>query len=770
MVDKSRLPIAVQWPPRWLPPIAVALILLAWPFVAYAAHQAWLMNKNRIEDWLPANFPETKSLNAFYDRFGSDEFLMISWPGCTLDDPRATELERALLEPAPDGITYFDKADSSRHIIDSVLSTSRVSHAEALKRFTRLFIGEDRQQACVIALVSQSGLENRKLALDCAWRASQKATGLTLDAIHIAGSTADSVAVDVASNAYLLELNLVSAFVCFLILIVSLRNLWLVGTVFLTAFFNEQLALALIYYSGGRIDSVQLLVANLAFVLSISAGLHYLGYFRDAVCEGVASPAWEAVRKSIVPSVLAAVTTSLGFLSLCTSEIVPIRRFGFYASVVVPINASIIVSLLAVHATWTTRRNWRGQLIPMHSSSSLPGNPIQEQHPSVGWTKALVSLLKKSPLGIAVCWLVVVTILGFGVSRLQTSVGTHKLLSAKDKLILDYAWLEQRIGPLIPVEMVLHFSKADPSKLPSAFERLRMLEQLRAEISGVPEIKCAMSVLDFIPTLPHDGGMRNTIIRSVITAAANNARDNFRQMRLMYEDETEQCWRISGRVNGSSTIDYQRLLDNVHGAVESFQASHGNPAVSVDVSGGVPFVYRTQRQLLQDMLSSFSSAFAMIALTMGLLFRSVWAGLMSMLPNVTPAAVVFGIMGWSGLEVELGTVLTASVMMGVCVDDTLHLISHFRMLRAKGMSPYESVDEALANCGGAMLQTAVVCGVGMLVFAFSPFTPVSRFAWLTFALLMVGVVSDLVLTPAIMLSPMHRVFFRDRQQSEANLP
>jgi predicted RND superfamily exporter protein len=102
-------------------------------------------------------------------------------------------------------------------------------------------------------------------------------------------------------------------------------------------------------------------------------------------------------------------------------------------------------------------------------------------------------------------------------------------------------------------------------------------------------------------------------------------------------------------------------------------------------------------------------------------------------------------------------------MMGVCVDDTLHLVSHFRLLRRKGLEHRAAVSEALNNCGGAMLQTALVCGLGMLVFAFSPFTPVARFAWLTFALLMVGVASDIVLTPAMLLSPLHHLFYWERR-------
>jgi len=62
-----------------------------------------------------------------------------------------------------------------------------------------------------------------------------------------------------------MELNALSSFVCFIILVGSLRKIWLIGVLFLSALLNRQLALAFIYYSGGHVDSVQLLVANLSF-------------------------------------------------------------------------------------------------------------------------------------------------------------------------------------------------------------------------------------------------------------------------------------------------------------------------------------------------------------------------------------------------------------------------------------------------------------------------------------------------------------------------
>ena len=759
-----------NWPPPWLPWVAVLTVLLAWPFVGYGAIQALRNSKNRIEDWLPTSFAETKSLYAFFDRFGSDEFLMISWKGCVLGDPRIERLQDLLVAPNDNGVAYFAKADGGTQVLQTLTKQQKMSEADARKRLTGLFIGPDGNQTCVVALISKSGFDDRQSAIHAAWQATQQATGLPRDDIHIAGTTADSVAVDEASNQWLMELNALSSLVCFFILVFSLRKIWLIGVLFLSAILNQQLALAFIYYSGGHVDSVQLLVANLSFVLTISAGLHYLGYFRDAVRHNAKSPALEALRQSAVPSILAAVTTSLGFLSLCTSVIVPIKSFGFYAAVIVPINTVIVVASLTIHAKWTSNRDWRFKPLAATANSSTLHHSSHSPARIGKWESVILPVIGPRPLLVVVSALVVILTVGWGITKLRTSVGTHKMLAPDSKLIIDYAWLEKNIGPLVPIELVLHFPLEASMDSATTFQRLVAIERLRSALASIPEVESTMSVLNFLPPLPQGGGIRNTARRSVIGKFAIESRDQFRNMRVYFADDQEECWRLSGRVGGAVTTNYELVLDRVQAAIAEFNAAPEYSAIAVDVSGGVPFVYRTQRQLLLDLLSSFTTAFISIAASMALLFRSITGGLLTMLPNVSPAAIVFGTMGWCGMEVEIGTVLTASVMMGVCVDDTLHLVSHFRLLRRNGLQHRAAVSEALANCGGAMIQTALVCGLGMLVFAFSPFTPVARFAWLTFALLMVGVVSDIILTPAMLLSPLHHLFYWERKRAVTAAP
>ncbi len=738
-----------EWPPRWVTLLSIVFVLACYPLVAWGARGAWLKNQNRVEDWLPRDFPETKSLERFFHRFGSDEFLIVSWEGCQLGDPRTKRLAELLVAESPSGNIYFSRAITGEDILKQIQGGFRGKSRDSLKsRIVGLFLGEDGEQTCIVASVSDAGLMDRKSAVAWAREAAVKATELPAEQIHIAGSTVDSVAVDEASARYLAELNILSMVVCFSILYFSIRNFWMVAFLFMGALFNQQLALAIMYYSYGRIDAVLLLVANLSFVLTLSAGLHYLGYFREAVTEGAVSQATRALRAAWGPSLLAAVTTAIGFVSLCSSEIIPIRMFGLFSAIVVPINSAIIILGLAIHAPWASKRNWRFKPLTtavdrvMHWRASGP----------------LVRLIRHRPLILIGVWMIVSLGLGLGISRLKTSVGTHQLLPASNRLIQDYAWIEERIGPLVPIEIALTFPA---SSALSSIERIRILDNLRREVLQIPEIKSTWSVMNILPPIPMSTGTGPTVKRSVAERAIDDSADRLIAMGLLYRSDSEECWRITGRVSGLGRTDYERLVKETDQKIQGFLGRNPELGFQVDVSGGVPFVYRVQRQLLVDMLNSFSSAFAMIAITMAIVFRSISAGLLCMLPNVTPAAVVFGAMGWMGLEVELGTVLTASVIMGVCVDDTLHLITHYRLQRQKGLEPAAAVEDALANCGVAMTQTALVCGLGMLVFALSPFTPIARFAWLTFTLLMVGLISDLVLTPAILLSPFHRVFTRN---------
>ena len=147
-----------------------------------------------------------------------------------------------------------------------------------------------------------------------------------------------------------------------------------------------------------------------------------------------------------------------------------------------------------------------------------------------------------------------------------------------------------------------------------------------------------------------------------------------------------------------------------------------------------------------------------LALAMILVLRSVTAGLLTMIPNLFPAVTVLGTMGWLGVPVEVGSMMTASVALGIAVDDTLHYITWFRNGLRQGMTRRKAIRFAYRRCATAMVQTSLICSLGLIVFAYSPFAPISRFAWLMVSMLGTALIGDLLVLPAIFASPLGRVF------------
>ena len=187
-------------------------------------------------------------------------------------------------------------------------------------------------------------------------------------------------------------------------------------------------------------------------------------------------------------------------------------------------------------------------------------------------------------------------------------------------------------------------------------------------------------------------------------------------------------------------------------------AHQQNADISVVYTGLVPIIYKAQRTLLQNLIVSTGWAFAAISVVMIALLRSLRAGMLSMIPNFFPVAVIFGLMGWMNILVDIGTMMTASVAMGVAVDDTIHFLTWFRKGLDEGRSRKASIMLAYDRCAAAMTQTTLIAGVGLSVFALSTFTPTQRFGILMLTLMTAALIGDLIFLPALLAGPLGRAF------------
>jgi hypothetical protein len=180
--------------------------------------------------------------------------------------------------------------------------------------------------------------------------------------------------------------------------------------------------------------------------------------------------------------------------------------------------------------------------------------------------------------------------------------------------------------------------------------------------------------------------------------------------------------------------------------------------VAAIYTGVVPIVYKAQRLLLDSLVqSTFWSVITITPLLMWIA-RSFMAGTVSMLPNVLPIVMVFGGMGWLGIDIDVGSMMTASIALGVAVDDTIHYLNWFREELDRTGDRKQAILAAYKHCATPTLQAAVISGLGLSIFAFSTFTPTQRFGCLMLIILWLGAIAELIYFPAILAGPLGTVF------------
>jgi predicted RND superfamily exporter protein len=127
-------------------------------------------------------------------------------------------------------------------------------------------------------------------------------------------------------------------------------------------------------------------------------------------------------------------------------------------------------------------------------------------------------------------------------------------------------------------------------------------------------------------------------------------------------------------------------------------------------------------------------------------------------------------MGWTGMLVDIGAVITIGMALGIAVDDTFHFMVSFRRARAAGLSQVEAVESTFEECGVAMVQTALILSLALLPYMFSGFVPSARFGVLMCITLLIALTGDLVLLPALLMGFTGRRLAPAARESEANVP
>jgi hypothetical protein len=730
------------------------------PALLYGAIGAFKSNTNNILDWLPESFEETQRLFDFVRRFGSDEILVISWEGCTLGDERLDRVADELVQPVehtPTGqqFQWFRKLFTGRGTLKEMTGAPlELSREAAVERMKGWLVGPDGKSTCALALISEAGSLDRAGAVRFV-REVLESAGVPWQDVRLGGPTANAVAIDEASITGIGQMTVGSALLGLLVAWRCLRSLRLVTIILFSAIVAWSASLSLVYLSGTNMDAVLLMMPVLVFVLTVSGAVHLTNYYNDSVGElGRGDEALaSAIRRGWLPCALSSLTTAFGLGSLLMSELTPVRKFGFFSSISMGlIVASLLVLWPALVSAWPARGNAAKDV----GSGSRPSH----------WWRPLYLVSTRLPNVWLILFAALLPLCGYGIAQLKTSAQLQDLLDADSAPIQNYAWLQERIGSLTPVEIELRFQRSADEDAKTLLQRAEIVEQLRAAILKTPDVDGAIAATTFAPALPQSKSARDLLLRRVIATRLEKHLDRLQELHFVHTEADSQVWRVSTRVN-SLNLEYGPFLKRLDALVDSLVAAENERGtrVTASVCGGVPLVYMAQEQLLKDLINSFLLAFVLIGITMIVLTRSLLGGALSMIPNVFPALAAFGVMGFMRLPIDIGTMMTASVAMGIAVDDTLHFLVWFRRGLQTGLSRRRAVRYAFRHCATAMFQTTLICGVGLLVFMASPFAPIARFGLVMAIMLALGLIGDLVLLPATLCSFLGRKWAKSQSST-----
>jgi uncharacterized protein len=364
---------------------------------------------------------------------------------------------------------------------------------------------------------------------------------------------------------------------------------------------------------------------------------------------------------------------------------------------------------------------------------------------------------------------------GLGITRLQTSTEFEDMFPPTSEAVKSLHWIQEHLGPIHSLEFVISFPRqTSPEKGLDVFkaeilERLQVVGRAHDALEQTPEAVSVMSAVTFLPTIPDGRGTRNTIRRSVLRRTLQGQLGSLQTQQLVSDTADSQLWRLSVRMREPIEESFENFLSRLQYQVEqslvpvvSIAAPPGGSEYEervgassqpkVWVSGLRTVMAKAHFSLLSDLGYSFLTAFLLIVPVMMLIVRSPLGGLLLMIPNVLPVVLVFGSMGWLQIKLDVASILTASVALGIAVDDTLHFVTWFSRARRAGETSKAAVELAIAHCARPMLHTTLICAGSMLPFFFSDFLPTSKFALLLILILVGAILGDLILLPALLQS------------------
>jgi len=490
-----------------------------------------------------------------------------------------------------------------------------------------------------------------------------------------------------------------------------------------------------------------------SFLLSVGVGysVHLLVMFLQELDHGGdrRMALEEALRHSGLAILMTGLTTAGGMASFLSASLQPIKELGITGSAGVALTLAYTLFLLpALIAVAPIRARPGSRSIEMQNRVLQSIGGFSARHP---WPVA-ISTLSFAALGLWVAF------------QAKFSNDPLAYLPPRNPFRQSMYYIDERMGGALTLEVLVDTGRENGLYEPEVLDRM---DAMRAHVDAMrlqgEKVRKTTSLLDVAKethqalnenrpefyAIPRD----RSLIAQELLLFENSGSDDLEQL----VDSAFSLARFSVRTLWEDGLEKAAFVDR---ATREFAEIMGDRA-SLTISGMAAVITHTVRATTHTLARSYALALLIITglmMTLG----SARLGLVSMVPNLVPIILGLALMVPTGIPLDMFTLMTGNIAIGIAVDDTIHFISTFRRYLAETGDPLQSVDRTMATTGRALLFTSIVLTLGFLIFALSSMANLRAFGMITGFAIATALIFDFTATPALLV-----LVSRSRKKAEA---
>ncbi len=676
-------------------------VALTFPLVWYQSES--IRSNNDIETWLPRNTDVRQSYEDFKADFGGEEVIVIGVREAA-GDPALLEALAGRLERQP-GVRQCWTPDRMQRRMEQF----GVPADEARQRLTGLLVSQANGMQGLVVLLSEQGLQDRDTTV-ARIRESLAYCDLGAAEVALTGAPVIISELDRLGNQKTnRRFFAITMLISMGLLYHSFRHWGMTLATLGVTLWGIYLNQAVLALCGGEMNFILGSLSVMVMIFTLSIVIHFVSYYVEAVRNGAADPLFAAFRESWKPCILSTLTTLLGLMSLNVSTILPVSQFGYAAAV-----GSLVALLVGLGITPALLVIWPNCTV----------QSMQIQFDFYGWG----GWVARRKTALLTGGVIMLAITAGGIARLKPDIDPIEFLPRNSQVLTDLKDIEANLTDVDSLEAVVDFQGTDLAFL----DQLQRVRQLEAKIKSHPAIRHTLSLATFFPTEMPDSPL--AAARMLSTAQSQSGQDGL-------VAANQRLWRISARVRRDKHLHPVAVMDELKLILA------GEP---IAFTGVAPLLKSAQSEIFAGFWQSFTGACITIWIVMLLSLRSFQASVIAMVPNIVPIWLVFGVVGYLGVPVDIGMMMTGSIALGISVDCTFHFLVYHRDALRNGASSEEAVCQALAHSGEPMFDSTIISSLGMLALCLSSFSPTARFGCLMAAQMVASLLGELVFLPALL--------------------